>query len=241
MNSDSLISFFNPRGVAVIGVSRDPTKLGYGLARNLVQSGYLGAVHFVNPRGGSLLGFPVYPRLAEVPDPVDLAVLLVPPPAVPGRLKECGERGIRAAIIATGGFRETGLEGAALEERCLEVARAYGMRLVGPNCIGLMDTHLPLDTTFLQPPMPPAGSLAFISHSGAICAAIGDWIKGQGVGFSHLVSLGNQADVNETDVLAPVAADPYTRVITLYLEGISQGQRFVEKRVPPPAINPSWP
>jgi len=228
-SSDSLTPFFNPRGVVVIGVSHDPTKLGYGLARNLVQSGYQGAVHFVNPKGNTLLGFPVYPRVGAVPDPVDLAVLLVPPPAVPDSLRECGERGIRAAIIATGGFREAGPEGAALEDRCLEIAREYGMRLVGPNCIGLMDTHLPLDTTFLQPPMPPAGSLAFISHSGAICAAIGDWIKGQGIGFSHLISLGNQADVNETDVLAPVAADPHTRVITLYLEGIRDGRRFVEQ------------
>ena len=228
-NPDSLTPFFNPRGVAVIGVSRDPTKLGYGLARNLLQSGYPGAVHFVNPKGGLLLGRPVYPRVADLPEPVDLAVLLVPPPAVPDSLRECGERGIRAAIIATGGFKETGPEGAALEARCLEIAQSYGMRLVGPNCIGLMNTHLPLDTTFLQPPMPPAGGVAFISHSGAICAAIGDWIKGQGVGFSHLISLGNQADVTETDVLAPVAADPHTHVITLYLEGIRSGPRFVEQ------------
>ena len=229
MNDDSLTPFFNPHGVAVVGVSHDPTKLGYGLARNLVQSGYTGAVHFVNPRGGVLLGRPVYVALDAVPDPVDLAVLLVPPSAVPDTLHACGERGIHAAIIATGGFREIGPEGAALETRCLEIARQYGIRLVGPNCIGLMDTHLPLDTTFLQPPMPPAGSLAFISHSGAICAAVGDWIKGQGIGFSHLISLGNQVDVTETDVLAPVASDPYTRVLTLYLEGIRDGRRFIEQ------------
>ena len=226
-HTGSLTPFFNPRGVAVIGVSRDPTKLGYGLARNLLQSGYPGAVYFVNPRGGTLLGRPVYPLVAGLPDPVDLAVLLVPPPAVPDSLRECGQRGIRAAIIATGGFKETGPEGAALEEHCLEIARGFGMRLVGPNCIGLMNTHLPLDTTFLQPPMPPAGSVAFLSHSGAICAAIGDWIKGQGIGFSHLISLGNQADVTETDLLAPMAADPHTHVITLYLEGIRNGTRFV--------------
>ncbi len=229
MTEQSLIPFFDPKGVAVIGVSRDPTKLGYGLARNLVQSGYQGAVHFVNPKGDRLLGAPIYPSVLNVPDPVDLAVLLVPPPFVPGVLKECAGRGIHAAIIATGGFRETGPEGAALEMQCLEIARAHGIRLIGPNCIGLMDTHLPLDTTFLQPPMPPAGEIAFISHSGAICAAVIDWIRGQGIGLSNLISLGNQADVNETDMLAPVAAARHTHVLTMYLEGISDGQRFVEE------------
>lgn len=227
MLDQSLIPFFNPRGVAVIGASHDPAKLGYALARNLVQSGYTGAVHFVNPKGGRLLGRPVFTSIADLPDPVDLAVLLTPAPAVPDSLRRCGQRGIRAVIVAAGGFRETGAEGAALEQECLGIVREYGMRMIGPNCIGLIDTHLPLDTTFLQPPGPPSGEVAFISHSGAICAAISYWIHGQGFGFSRLVSLGNQADVNETDVLAPLAADPHTRVITLYLEGVSNGRRFV--------------
>ena len=225
----TLAPFFHPQGIALVGVSRDPTKLGYALARNLSASGFGGAIHFVNPKGERLLGRPIYPSLAQVPDPVDLAVLLVPPPLVAGVLEECAARGIRAVIIATGGFRETGAEGAALEQRCLETAHRHGMRLIGPNCIGLIDTHLPLDTTFLQPPPPPVGEVAFISHSGAICAAVIDWIRGQGFGLSHLASLGNQADVNETDLLGPVADDPYTRVITLYLEGISDGRRFMEE------------
>ena len=227
MTSDpSLIPFFNPQGVALVGISRDPTKLGYGLARNLVVSGYTGAIHFINPKGDQLLGRPIYASLAQVPDPVDLAVLLVPPQFAPGVLEECGARGIRAVILASGGFRETGPAGAALEQQCLEVARRHAIRFIGPNCIGLVNTHLPIDTTFLQPPAPPPGDVAFISHSGAICAAIIDWIRGEGFGLSHLASLGNQADVNETDMLAPVAADPYTKVITLYLEGISDGRRF---------------
>jgi acetyl coenzyme A synthetase (ADP forming)-like protein len=224
-----LTPFFSPKGIALIGATNDPVKLGYGLARNLAQSNYQGAVHFVNPKGGRLLGRLVYTSVAQVPDPVDLATLLIPAQAVPQALKECGERGIRAAIIASGGFRETGLEGAALEARCLEIARSYSMRLLGPNCIGLLDTHLPLDATFLPPPGPLPGDVAFISHSGAICAAVIDWARGQGFGLSRLVSLGNQADVNETDVLAPVAADPFTRVLTLYLEGVSDGRRFVEE------------
>lgn len=223
----SLAPFFTPHGIAVIGASTDPTKLGYGLARNLIQSRYPGAIHLVNPKGGALLGRPLLPSIAAIPDPVDLAILLIPAPAVPEALTECGRRGIRAVIVASGGFRESGPEGAALEEQCVRIARRYGMRLLGPNCIGVQDTHLPLDTTFLPPPGPLPGEVAFISHSGAICAAVIDWARGQGFGISRLVSLGNQADVSETDVLAPVAADPHTHVLTLYLEGVREGRRFV--------------
>ncbi len=227
--TSSLSPFFSPKGIALIGATTNPIKLGYGLARNLVQSNYQGMVHFVNPKGGSLLGRPMYTSLADVPDPVDLAILLIPASAVLQAIQECGERGVRATIIASGGFRETGEEGAALEKRCLEMAQRYEMRLLGPNCIGLLDTHLPLDATFLPPPGPLPGDVAFISHSGAICAAVIDWARGQGFGLSRLVSLGNQADVNETDVLAAVSADPFTRVLTLYLEGVSDGRRFVEE------------
>ena len=223
----TLRPFFDPAGIVVIGASSAPAKLGFGVARNLVQSGYTGAIHFVNPRGGRLLERPVYPTIAAVPDPVDLAVVIVPAAAVAATLDEVGRRGIRAAIIASGGFRETGPDGARLEDDCLRVARDHDMRLVGPNCVGLLDTHRPLDTTFLPPPGPTPGDVAFISHSGAICAAVIDWARGQGFGLSHLVSLGNQIDVRETDMLSSVAADPHTRVITLYLEGISDGRRFV--------------
>jgi acetate---CoA ligase (ADP-forming) len=227
LNSGDLTPFFAPRGVAVIGASQDPTKLGYGLARNLVQSNFQGVVHFVNPKGGSLLGRPMYPDIGQVPDPVDLAILLIPARFVPQSLEECAARGIRAVVIGSGGFRETGPEGAVLEEQCVRIAREQGIRLLGPNCIGFLDTHLPIDATFLPPPGPLPGDVAFISHSGAICAAVIDWARGQGFGLSRLVSLGNQADVNETDTLAPVAADPFTRVLTLYLEGVSDGRRFV--------------
>ena len=223
----TLLPFFAPAGIAIIGASTAPTKLGFGIARNLAQSGYPGAIHFVNPRGGRLLERPIYPTIAAVPDPVDLAVIIVAAPVVPETLAAVGARGIRAAIIASGGFRETGPEGAQLEAECLRVAREQGIRLIGPNCVGLIDTHLPLDTTFLPPPGPTPGDIAFISHSGAICAAVIDWARGQGFGLSHLISLGNQVDVRETDVLAAVAADARTKVITLYLEGISDGRRFV--------------
>jgi acetyltransferase len=226
--NQSLNPFFNPKGVVVVGASSDPSKLGYGLARNLVQSNYPGEIHFVNIKGGTLLGRPIYSSVAEVPDPVDLAALLIPARFIPDMLRDCGERGIRAIIIGSGGFRETSIKGAALENECQRIAAEYGIRLIGPNCVGLLDTHLPIDTTFLPPPGPTPGDVAFISHSGAICAAVIDWARGQGYGLSRLVSLGNQADISETDVLAPVAADPFTRVIGLYIEGVKDGQRFVE-------------
>jgi acetyl coenzyme A synthetase (ADP forming)-like protein len=227
--TNSLSPFFTPRGIALIGATSDPTKLGYGLARNLVQCNYQGVIHFVNPKGGSLLGRPMYPSVLDLPDPVDMAIVLIPAPAVAGSLKDCAMRGIRAVIIASGGFRETGVTGAGLEHELVHIAQHHGMRLIGPNCIGVLDTHLPLDATFLPPPGPPPGDVAFISHSGALCAAVIDWARGQGFGLSRLVSLGNQADVNETDVLAPIAEDRFTRVLTLYLEGVSDGRRFVRE------------
>ncbi len=226
--SSSLIPFFSPRGVVVIGASTSPEKLGYGVARNLIASKYQGAIHFVSQKSGELFQRPLYTDLAKVPDPVDLAVLVVPSTAMPDAIESCAKRGIHAAIMVSAGFREAGPEGAALEKKCLEVAQANQVRLLGPNCIGAIDTHLPLDTTFLQPPMPKPGGIAFASHSGAFAAAIIDWSRRQGFGFSQLVSLGNQADVNETDMLPLLADDEHTRVIVLYMEGVADGSRFVD-------------
>ena len=228
-NSTSLTPFFDPKGVVVIGASQDPTKLGYLLANNLHRSGYKGAIHFVNLKGGSLLGKTIYQSVLDVPDPVDLAAILIPSKFVIPTLRECGKRGIKAAIIGAGGFREIGAKGLALEQEMLRVAKEEGIRLLGPNCIGLLDTHLPLDTTFLPPPGPNPGDVAFLSHSGAICAAAIDWARGQGYGISKLISLGNQADVTETDLLVPTAADGHTHVIALYLEGIKSGRRFIHE------------
>ncbi len=228
MTSRSLLPFFRPRGVVVIGASSSPEKLGYGVARNLVASGYQGAIHFVSKKSGELFGHKLYGNLDQVPDPVDLAVLVVPNTAMAAVIQSCATRGVEAAILVSAGFRESGPEGAALEKQCLEIARSHNIRLLGPNCIGILDTHLPLDTTFLQPPMPAAGGIAFVSHSGAFCAAIVDWSRRETFGFSQLVSLGNQADLTETDVLPIVADDEHTRVIVLYMESVSNGVSFVD-------------
>ena len=225
----SLLPFFDPKGVAVIGASADPSKLGYAVARNLVKCGYPGAIHFVNPKGGTLFDRPLWPSLERVPDPVDLAVLIVPAAATPAALRDAAGRGIRAAVIASGGFRESGPEGAAVEAECLAIARSSGMRLIGPNCIGLIDTHLPLDTSFLSLPPIQKGSLAFLSQSGAVIDLVLDWAQDQGFGFSHLVSLGNSADVAAADLLEAAVRDEPTRAVALYLESVADGRAFVEQ------------
>jgi acetyltransferase len=222
-------TLFQPRGVAIIGASENPTKLGYGVARNMVVSNYEGALYFVNPRGGRLFDRDIYKQVIDVPDPVDLAVILIPATSVPGALEECGKRGIPYVIIGSGGFRETGPEGKALEQQCLDIARRYNLRVLGPNCIGFLDTHLPIDTTFLPIPGPIQGDIAFLSHSGAICEAVIDWARGQGFGLSRLVSLGNQMDLTETELLAPTASDENTKVITMYLEGVGDGREFIRQ------------
>jgi len=222
-----LDTLFRPRGVAVIGASRDETKLGFGVCRNLTGSGYAGAIHFVNPKTTEILGRPCYPSIAAVPDPVDLAVVIVPAAAVAETLHDCGRRGVKIAIVVSGGFGEGGPEGKALEEEIARIARQYGMRLVGPNCIGVIDTHTPVNTTFVKS-VPERGDIAFVSQSGAICQAVIDWGTGMGFGFSRIASLGNQADVAEAEVLGALAEDPNTRVVTMYLEGVQDGSRFLD-------------
>jgi len=171
----------------------------------------------------------MYKDLASVPDPVDLAMIIIPAAAVPGAIEACGRRGIHSAIIGSGGFRETGPDGLALEQRCLEIARAHQIRLLGPNCIGYLDTHLPIDTTFLPLPGPIQGDIAFLSHSGAICEAVIDWARGQGFGLSRLISLGNQLDLTEAELLPTIVDDRNTQVVAMYLEGVRDGARFVEQ------------
>jgi len=222
-----LDSFFKPKGVAVIGASRDPHKLGYGVVRNLKEFRYNGSIYPVNKSASEILGEPCYPSVSEVPDPVDLAVIVVPAPVVPDMLRECGERGIRHAIVISGGFSETGEEGKKLEQQLEEIAKELNMRIIGPNCIGTIDTHTPVNTTFVTG-MPEAGEIGFCSQSGAMVASVIDWARGAGVGFSRIVSLGNQVDVDETQMIEALAEDRETKVITAYIEGVSDGQAFLE-------------
>ncbi len=225
--TDTLETFFNPDGVAIIGASSDPDKLSHGVVRNLKRCGYPGPIYPVNPRGGEILGLTVYPSIEAVPDPVELAVIMIPAPLVPQALRQCGERGLRTVIVISGGFREAGPEGAELERRLKVIADEYNMRLIGPNCVGVMDTHVPLDTTFITA-MPRAGHIGFVSHSGAIAGGTVDWARGVGVGYSRIASLGNQLDVDIADGIEMMRLDPFTRVINVYAEGLPDGRRFVK-------------
>ncbi|MGA7305695.1 MAG: acetate--CoA ligase family protein [Rhodothermales bacterium] len=227
--SVSLEAFFRPRGIALIGASGDSKKLGFVLTRNLLRSGYGGIVHLVNRRGKRAFSRTLFSSVNEVPDPVDLAVIVVPAPGVPEELERCADRGISSAIIITGGFREAGPQGERLEEQLRDVCTRTGIRVLGPNCIGLIDNNVPLDTTFLTPPGAPVGDVGLISHSGSLCAAAIDWSREIGFGWSRIVSLGNQVDLNETDMLPSVGLDPKTKVVGMYLEGIREGMRFVEE------------
>ncbi|MGB9799616.1 MAG: acetate--CoA ligase family protein [Thermanaerothrix sp.] len=224
--TSSLRPFFAPKGVALIGASDNPSKLSHGILKNMVSYGYQGAVYPVNPKSTRILGLPCYPDIRQVPDPVDLAVIIIPAPLVPDALEASGERGIRAAIIISGGFKEVGPEGADLEKHCLEIARKHHMRLIGPNCVGTLDLYTGLNTTFIQG-VPARGGISFVSQSGAVGGGVIDYLRDKGVGFSAFASLGNEADVTETDLIEYFAVDPNTRVITAYVESIRDGQRFL--------------
>ena len=225
--SQRLEAFFHPRGVAVIGASSNPAKLSHGVVRNLKEHGYEGEIYPVNPKGGEILGFKVYPHIAELPDPIDLGIIMVRAQWVPETLQACGERGLKVVIVITGGFKEVGEEGAALERSLKTIAQRYDMRLIGPNCVGIMDTHVPIDTTFISQ-MPVPGAIGFASHSGAIVGGTIDWAISMGVGYSRIISLGNQVDVNLADGARMLYQDPHTSVINLYAEGIPDGPGFVE-------------
>ncbi|KAF0108960.1 MAG: hypothetical protein FD146_4 [Anaerolineaceae bacterium] len=225
----TLAPFFQPKGVAVIGASSDPSKLGYGIVENLVHPryGFPGPVYPVNPKAEEILERKCYASILAVPDPVDLAAILIPAAAVPSTLEDCGKRGIKAAVILSGGFREIGPEGAERERVSLEIARRYGMRLIGPNGIGVIDMHTPLNTTFVRE-MTGRGDIDFVSQSGALCGGIIDWAQARRLDFSRFLSIGNKVDVDETDLLHYLAEDDRSRVIALYLEDVRDGAAFVD-------------
>uniref|UniRef100_A0A7C4KZ46 CoA-binding protein n=1 Tax=Bellilinea caldifistulae TaxID=360411 RepID=A0A7C4KZ46_9CHLR len=226
--------FFAPQGVAIIGASAAPNKLSYGILRNMTLYGYAEQVAPVNPKADEILGLKCYPDIASVPDPLELAVIVLPAPTIPATLEACGQRGIRSVIIISGGFKEVGEEGAALEKQILEIAARYQMRLIGPNCVGTLDLYSGLNTTFIQG-VPEKGSIGFISQSGAVGGGVVDYIRNKWIGFSNFASLGNEADLTETDLIEYLSQDEHTRVIAVYVEMIRDGQRFMQvaRRVTP--------
>jgi len=224
--TNDLAPFFSPSGVAIIGASTNPRKLSYGIVKNMTEYGFQGGIYPVNPKADELLGLKVYAEVADVPDPVDLAVVVLPASMTPDVLRDCGARGIKAVVIISGGFREIGGQGKALEEECREIAESYNMRLIGPNCVGTLDLTTGLNTTFIQG-VPALGSIAFVSQSGAVCGGVVDYIADKSIGFSHFASLGNELDVDESDMIAFFGDHPKVKVIAAYIEGIQNGEKFL--------------
>jgi acetyltransferase len=223
-----LSCFFSPASVAVIGASADPKKLGFAVVKNLVDGGYSnhGKVYPINLNASEILGLPAYPSVMEVPGPIDLAVIVIPYMHVPEMLRTCGEKGVPAAIVISAGFREAGREGLERELELVAIARESGIRLIGPNCLGVIDTFTPLNASFAAG-TPPKGPMAFMSQSGALGTAVLDIALAGRLGLSKFVSLGNKADVDEVDLLRAWSEDESTRAILIYSEGMADGQEFI--------------
>jgi acetyltransferase len=225
----SLDSFFNPSSIAVIGASTNTSKLGYAVLENLVNGGFLSdsrQVHPINPKADEILGLKAYPDVNQVPGEIDLAVIVIPYPVVPDALRTCGQKGIPSAIVISAGFREAGMDGLEREQELLQIAKEFDIRLIGPNCLGVIDTITPMNASF-SAGMPPTGPMDFMSQSGALGTAILDWAQAGRLGLSKFVSLGNKADVNEIDLLAAWGDDPGSRVILSYTEGLPDGGEFI--------------
>jgi acetyl coenzyme A synthetase (ADP forming)-like protein len=219
--------FFRPESVAVVGASTSPGKVGYDILHNLLKFGYKGRVYPVNPNAKTILDTPVIPSIADLPEVVDLAVIAVPASITPSSLRELGERGVKACVVVSSGFKEVGGEGVQLEAELAKVVKETGIRVIGPNCVGIMDTAVGLNASFAAT-MPNPGSIGFFSQSGAMCLAILDWSLDNAIGFSKFISLGNKTDLTEAEILELLADDPDTKVIMGYLEAVEDGKQFME-------------
>ncbi len=226
MSIRNLKAVFRPRAVALIGASKRAHSVGAVVARNLLQSGFEGPVMPVNPKHDSIEGVLAYPDIKSLPVVPDLAVICTPPDTVPGLVAELGARGTRGVIVITAGFGELGAEGKALEQRMLQAAQPHLLRIVGPNCVGIMVPAAGLNASFAHL-SPRRGDLAFVTQSGAMVTSVLDWAQARGIGFSHVVSLGGMSDVDFGDMLDYLANDPDTRAILLYIEAVTQARKFM--------------
>ena len=227
MTIRNLDAVLDPKSVALIGASPRPGSLGQLLARNLLRAGFRGDTYFVNPRADEVEGQPCYPDVASLPETPDLAVIATPPDTVAGLIAELGARGTRGAVVITAGFGEGGNEaGAQRRQDILDASRPHLLRIVGPNGVGLVIPGIGLDASFVHLPVQDGG-LAFVAQSGAVIVGVVDWAQPRGVGFSHLVSIGDMADVDFGDMLDYLATDPKTTAILLYIEAITDARKFM--------------
>ena len=224
-----LSSLFNPKSIAVIGASKDPTKIGHVILKNLVEGGFSGQVFPVNPTADVILYQHSFASVKDIPSHVDLAIIVTPQPVVLKVLEECGEKGIKNVVIITSGFAEVG--NTKDEDLIKEISSKYGINVIGPNCMGYINPSSRVDSVFnpiYKLGRPKAGEIAFVSQSGAVGAAVIDLAAKMGVGISLFVSYGNAAVVNEIDILEYLEQDPKTKVIAMYIEGVRDGRRFLE-------------
>ena len=227
--SHPLEGIFSPKGVAVVGVTATPGTVPYDIFHNILASGYQGRVYPVAPGKRSICDVPAYRYVIDIEDPVDLAVIVFPADVVERALKQCGEQGIQSVIVISAGFREVGPEGVRREERLKAICREYGISMIGPNCLGVINTDakIALNASFARK-MPHAGRIAFLSQSGALCTAVLDYARDKEIGFSKFISFGNKAGVTEIELLEYLHQDDATDVILLYLEELRDGRRLVE-------------
>ncbi|HEY3418022.1 MAG TPA: acetate--CoA ligase family protein, partial [Armatimonadota bacterium] len=222
-----LENFFTPKSVAVIGASTEPGKVGYDILFNLIDAKFQGAIYPVNPKADQILGQKAYPSVLDIPGAVDLAVIVIPAKFIAGVMEQCGQKGIDSVVIISAGFKEIGPDGAALENAMMDVAKRYGIRVIGPNCLGIISSNVGLNASF-APVTPKNGHLGLLSQSGALATAVLDWATQAGIGFNKFFTFGNQADVNSIDLLRAWKDDPDIRAIVAYLEAISDGQTFMK-------------
>jgi acetyltransferase len=221
---EELDYIFKPKSIAVIGASDTFRKWGYLMVERPLKTGFKGTIYPINPTKPEILGLPTYPSVSAVPGPIDLAVITTPAATVPDVLRDCAEKGIKGAVVISAGFAEVGEEGREIEHDMVEVARSGGIRLVGPNGMGIWSAAGQLSLCF--PQAPKAGPIAFISQSGTFGVAMAQVASNKGYGLSKFISIGNQADLEVSDYLEYLADDEDTKVIVLYLEGLKDGRRF---------------
>jgi acetyl coenzyme A synthetase (ADP forming)-like protein len=227
-NMNKLNFIFYPRSTAVIGASRKPGSVGQSLLANIIGNRIQGIVYPVNPKAKGILGIKSYPTVTEIPDVVDLAVIIVPSQYVPSVLEECGQKGVKGAIIISAGFKEIGGAGIELEQEVKNIIQRYNISLLGPNCLGIINTDPKscLNATFGMQ-FPKEGNISFVSQSGALCVAVLEYAKEANVGFAKFISMGNKADINENELLLYLKEDPKTDVILMYLEDLVNGREFM--------------
>jgi len=226
---NKLDAIFNPQSVAVVGASTTPGKVGHDIFANILRGNYQGILYPVNPNARSIRSVRCYPAIPDIPDEVDLAMIILPPPLALKAIEQGIEKGVKGVVIVSAGFREVGAEGRAIEDRIVAMCREADIRLVGPNCLGVINPlpQVSLNASF-SARMPKSGNISFVSQSGALCTAVLDFAQDRDFGFSKFISIGNKADVDELDLLRYFHQDMDTEVIMIYLEELRRGAEFIQ-------------